>query len=159
MLIGAQGRAKSTFVRLLLPQDDEFLPWYVDGVTLTGNAKEKQEQAGSAVLVEVSEMAASRNADVHRLKSLLSQTSASFRPAYGRQSERFVRRFVLIGTLNPDDYAALPTDSSGYRRFVPLFVDDSTTTYEKVEAFLTANRIQLWAEVLATAQRRRKRLS
>ena len=146
MLIGAQGRAKSTFVRLLLPQDDEFLPWYVDGVTLTGNAKEMQEQAGSAVLVEVSEMAASRNADVHRLKSLLSQTSASFRPAYGRQAERFVRRFVLIGTLNPDDYAALPTDSSGYRRYVPLFVDDSTTTYEKVEAFLTANRIQLWAE-------------
>ena len=58
---------------------------------------------------------------------------------------------MLIGTLNPDDYASLPTDPSGYRRFVPLFVNDSTT-YEKVESFLKANRNQLWAEALYRAK-------
>ena len=55
---------------------------------------------------------------------------------------RALRRFVMVGTTNNE--SDLPNDPSGNRRFVPVPLAHGTN----VEAFMSENRAQLWAEAL-----------
>ena len=145
ILIGAQGASKTSFLRQLIPPGEEFAPWFVDAVELGGKEKELQEKAGGAVVVELSEMSSIRAANREHLKTLITQSASTIRLSYRRNPERFVRRYVLIGTANPSDYSILPFDNTGYRRFIPLYVSDDMT-YESVCKYLGDNRNQLWAE-------------
>ena len=145
ILIGAQGAAKTSFVRQLIPPGVEFASWFVDAVELGGKEKELQEKAGGAVVVELSEMSSIKAADREQLKTLITQKASTIRLSYRRNPERYVRRYVLIGTANPSDYSILPFDNTGYRRFIPLYVSDDAT-YESVCKYLGDNRDQLWAE-------------
>lgn len=147
ILVGAQGAAKTSFVRHLIPQGPDYTSWFVDAVELGGKEKELQEKAGGAVVVELSEMSSIGAANREHLKTLITQTSSTVRLAYRRNAERFERRYILIGTSNPSDYSILPFDNSGYRRFIPLYVSD-TTTYKSVTQYFKEHREQLWAETL-----------
>ena len=151
ILIGKQGVGKTTFVRHLLPQGPDFASWFADAVELGGKEKELQEKAGGAVVVELSEMASIRAAGREHLKTLITQTASTVRLSFRRDAERYDRRYIMLGTANPSDWGLLPLDNTGYRRFIPLYVSD-TTTYESVTEYMRINREQLWAEAYARHQ-------
>ena len=151
ILIGKQGVGKTTFVRHLVPQGPDYASWFADAVELGGKEKELQEKAGGAVVVELSEMASIKAAGREHLKTLITQTASTVRLSFRRDAERHDRRYIMMGTANPSDYSLLPYDYTGYRRFIPLYVAD-TTTYKFVTKYLDANRGQLWAEAYARHQ-------
>ena len=132
----------------LLPQGPDYATWFADAVELGGKEKELQEKAGGAVVVELSEMSSVRAADRERVKTLITQTASTLRLSFRRDAERHERRYIIIGTANPSDWGLLPSDPTGYRRFIPLYVSDKRT-YQLVTQYLDANREQLWAEALA----------
>ena len=92
-------------------------------------------------------MAGATRAERESLKAFLSRTDdGSVRLAYRRNPETMLRRCVLAGSTN--DPHCLPADPSGNRRFVVVTVEAAGAGPAGVQAYLKANREQLWAEAL-----------
>ena len=143
ILVGPQNVGKSTWVREVLPPEHQ-AEWFADGLNLSAERKVLVEALDGRVLVEVSELAGARRADVPALKAFLTATDdGSIRRAYGRYTSPAPRRCVLVGTANPG--AILPNDETGMRRFAPI----ETPTGSDIERYMTANRDQLWKEALS----------
>lgn len=144
VLIGGQGMGKSTALRKLLPPwgaDD----WFADGLSLAATDKEVGEAVENRVIVEISEMAGIRRAELERLKSWISRTNDGyFRRAYARYAVSAPRRCIIVGTTNTLD--CLPNDPSGNRRFVPVTLADGSPA--DIREYLDTNREQLWGEGL-----------
>ena len=143
--IGPQGAGKSTALRCLLPP--EYPEWFSDGLRLSADDKVRAEALQGRVIVEAAEMAGSTRAERESLKAFLSRTDdGSVRLAYRRNPETLLRRCVIAGTTN--DPHCLPADPSGNRRFVVVTVEAAGAGPAGVQAYLDANRVQLWAEAL-----------
>ncbi len=71
ILIGDQGIGKSTFLRVLLPEDRD--EWFGDGLSLTSDDKVRVEATQGRVIVEISEMTGSTKADLEQIKAYLSR--------------------------------------------------------------------------------------
>ncbi len=141
VLLGAQGCGKSAFVREWFTDDQH--EWHGDGLDLSAKAKEQAEQMAGRVVVELSELAGMRRAEIERLKSFITRRDdGQFRWAYKRATETSPRRCVLVGTTN--DGACLPDDPSGNRRFVVVELRHGCD----VQA-AASEREQWWAEALA----------
>ena len=137
IFVGPQGVGKSTWLREVLPREHQ-AEWFADGLNLSAERKVLVEALDGRVMVEVSELAGARRADVPALKAFLTATDdGSIRRAYGRYTSPAPRRCVLVGTANPG--AILPNDETGMRRFAPIV----TPTGSDVERYMTANRDQL----------------
>jgi predicted P-loop ATPase len=91
-------------------------------------------------LVEISELSAFRNADVERIKSVISTSSDTFRGSYDHRSSTHPRQCVFAGTTNADTWG---NDETGLRRFWPV------TCGEIHLKALAAARTQLFAEAVA----------
>ena len=143
VLIGDQGIGKSTFVAAGLPP--EHPEWFGDGLSWSDRIREQVESTLGRVIVEVSEMAGRRKAEIEHLKAFISRRDdGHVRLAYARNPESMPRRFVLVCTTNnPND---LPNDPSGNRRLVPILL----TKGLDVERAMNASRLreQLWAEAM-----------
>ena len=86
-------------------------------------------------------------AERESLKAFLSRTDdGSVRLAYRRNPETMLRRCVIAGSTN--DPHCLPADPSGNRRFVTVTIERGEGGPAGVQAYLDANRGQLWAEAL-----------
>ena len=145
VLIGPQGTGKSTAFRCLLPP--EHPEWFSDGLRLSADDKVRAEALQGRVIVEAGEMAGANRAERESLKAFLSRTDdGSVRLAYRRNAETMLRRCVLAGSTN--DPHCLPDDPSGNRRFVTVTVEAAGAGPAGVQAYLDANREQLWAEAL-----------
>ena len=145
VLIGPQGAGKSTALRCLLPP--EHPEWFSDGLRLSADDKVRAEALQGRVIVEASEMAGATRAERESLKAFLSRTDdGSVRLAYRRNPETMLRRCVLAGSTN--DPHCLPADPSGNRRFVVVTVEATGAGPAGVQAYLKANREQLWVEAL-----------
>ena len=143
--IGRQGVGKSTGIRYLLPP--EYPEWFSDGLRLSADDKVRAEALQGRVIVEAAEMAGSTRAERESLKAFLSRTDdGSVRLAYRRNPETLLRRCVIAGTTN--DPHCLPVDPSGNRRFVVVTVEATGAGPAGVQAYLDANRAQIWAEAL-----------
>ena len=143
VLIGPQGVGKSTAPRVLLPP--AFEEWFADGLSLIATDKEVGELVRGKVMVELSEMRGRSRADLDRMKAWLTRTDDGyFRPAYARNPVSQPRVCIIVGTGN--DLSCLPNDPTGNRRFVAIEILDGSA--ERVRAYLSEHREQLWAEGL-----------
>ncbi|MDE0379638.1 MAG: hypothetical protein OXI20_10395 [Rhodospirillales bacterium] len=144
VLIGPQGIGKSALLRSILPPEmpdlfDDSLKWDATG-------KEQVESVLGKAIVEVSEMAGRRRAEIEHIKAFITRQDDGngVRLAYASGTEPHKRRFVIVATTNNE--TDLPNDPSGNRRFVAIPM--TANKCGSVERFMDRYREQLWAECL-----------
>ena len=136
VLVGPQGCHKSTTIAKLA------CGWFNDSLyTLQG--KDAYEQLQGSWLIEMSEMAAARKAEIEQIKQFMSKQSDNFRAAYGRRPEDHPRQCAFFGTTNDDEFLRDPT---GSRRFWPVTV--GTLGRSKWESLTEEVVDQIWAEIV-----------
>lgn len=133
---GAQGALKSRLLRALAVRDE----WFSDSLPHNLESKDARAHLAGVWLVEMSEIAQFRRAEVETVKAFLSCRVDRYRPAYGRCDVQVPRSCVFIGTTNAETYLHDPT---GNRRFWPVRV--RTVRVEKARGMVD----QLWAEAAA----------
>lgn len=135
-IAGSQGTGKSTFIKKLARD------WFSD--TFNGvQGKESLEQIQGSWIIEIAELAGIKKAEVENIKHFITKQEDTFRPAYGRTVETFLRQCIFIGTTNSRDFLRDPT---GNRRFLPIDTNESRAT-KSVFDDLTSDEIdQVWAE-------------
>ncbi|MFA7460160.1 MAG: VapE domain-containing protein [Trueperaceae bacterium] len=132
-----QGRGKSTFIKLLAPNED----WFAEPATLSNvESKDAPLALEGKWIIEMGEMSALSKSAVESMKAFVSCAVDRIRRPYGRLVEDLPRQCIFMGTTNRDDYLKDPT---GNRRFWPVTV--GTDGLLDLEA-LVADRDQLWAE-------------
>jgi len=141
VLVGAQiqGAGKSSFLRALGRQ------WFSDSFS-TLQGKESFEQLQGAWIIEMAEMAGLKNAEVESIKHFISKQDDTFRPAYGRTPETFLRQCIFGASTNKVGFLK---DPSGGRRFMPIDTKpvqlvDNPALLEFLASPETIN--QVWAE-------------
>jgi hypothetical protein len=96
------------------------------------------------MIVELSELATMRRADVESLKALLTKCVDDVRLSYERDAKSYPRTCVFLGTTNKikESYIA---DETGARRFWPCVVGEVKAVNVDL---LTRDVDQLWAEAI-----------
>lgn len=136
VLESGQGLNKSTALKALCPNSD----WFSDDLPLNIDAKQMIERTLGKWIIEASDLAGKRKAEIEQLKATLSrQVDGPARLAYARVSIERPRQFIIIGTTNSESYLS---DSTGARRFWPVTVQKFD-----VES-LHRDCDQLWAEAV-----------
>lgn len=142
VLVGEQGKFKSSFLRLLATND----MWCHDNFNSLEGDKAFEKLRGKWI-VELAELQATKRAkDVESIKAFITSTTDTYRAPYARRSEDHPRMCVLAGTSNPVDFL---TDRTGNRRFLPVTcgVHETENPLENIEAS-RAEILQAWGEVM-----------
>lgn len=136
VLVGPQGCRKSTTLKKLGKE------WFSDSLfTMTG--KEAYEQLQGNWIIELSEMAATRKAEIEQIKQFVSKQEDNYRAAYARRTQCHPRQCAFFGTTNDEEFLRDPT---GARRFWPVVV---TNEGKALGDKLTTSIVdQIWAEVV-----------
>ena len=155
VLLGGGGNGKSSGLQELFPPElrDDL---YSEGLDLAARDKEWVEKSLGSVIAEFSELTGAAQADVERLKMLLSRRNDSnIRLAYERAPTNFPRQWTGVGTANPQAGGILPDDQNN-RRFIVVRLpgDEQDVAKQAARAaaartWIAANKTQLWAEALA----------
>lgn len=136
VLVGPQGCRKSTTLKKLGKE------WFSDSLfTMTG--KEAYEQLQGNWIIELSEMAATRKAEIEQIKQFVSKQEDNYRAAYARRTQCHPRQCAFFGTTNDEEFLRDPT---GARRFWPVVVTNEGKTLG--DKLTTAIVDQIWAEVV-----------
>lgn len=140
-LVGEQGDGKSTFINKLGGI------WFSDSFS-TLHGKDAFEQLQGAWLIEMAELSGLRKADIEAIKHFITKQEDTYRPAYARSTETFLRQCVFFGTTNK---RAFLTDPSGNRRFMPI---DTAIKKAKKDVFKMPQEEvdQIWAEAVQLYQ-------
>ena len=134
VLVGPQGRRKSTAVRILAGD------WFND-TTISIGTKDALTLLRQAWIHEWAELDTLRRArDLEAVKAFIVSQSDIYRPSYGRLDVRVPRSSIFVGTTNSKEFLG---DDTGNRRFWPITVGQIDT------AALASMRDQLWAEAVA----------
>ena len=112
LLIGRQGCGKSSFCRILLPQ--ELRDYYNDRISFR-NETDLNLGLTSFALINIDEFDKVTQRQQVLLKYLLSTADVKFRPPYGKAMKQYRRYASFIGTTNEPKPLNDPT---GSRRFV-----------------------------------------
>jgi predicted P-loop ATPase len=139
-LEGPQGSLKSTLLRTLAIKPE----WFLDDLPLNVDAKKLIEQVRGRWIIEASELAGMRKAELEHVKAMLSRTHDRSRLSYDRIVTDLPRHCIFCGTTNDAKYLR---DQTGNRRFWPV-----TITTIDIEA-LRRDCDQLWAEAAAAEAR------
>ena len=151
VLVGPQGLGKSSMLRELMSDSPE---WFSDGTQIDGDARQKLETTGPAVINEFQEMGGYDKPTASYFKGWIVARSDRSRAAYARYARRIDRRWVGVGTANDDPEGVLPYDKTGSRRYVVLkstFSGSYEETFEqaaRARAWVRKRMKQLWAEAL-----------
>jgi predicted P-loop ATPase len=141
VLNGPQAIGKSTLFRRLAGP-----AWYNDGLTLTDmqHLKDGAEKLQGYWILEISELAGLKRADIETVKSFISRENDKYRPSYGEVVEDHPRQCVMIATVNGMD--GFLRDVTGNRRFWPVTVPGGQKRKPwNITEYETA---QIWAETL-----------
>lgn len=134
VLKSTQGTLKSSALRALCPQEE----WFSDDLPLNVESKQIIERTLGKWIIEASDLAGKRKAEIEQLKSMLSrQVDGPARMAYAHNPVERPRQFILVGTTNLDEFLM---DSTGSRRYWPVSV------IRFLVPELIRDRDQLWAE-------------
>ena len=146
VLAGKGSAGKSSGIAWLIPAG--WRPyWFSDGIPVSTTAKSIVELTSGMWLVEFSEMQGARRADVERIKSLISSTGDTAALKWEVHGQRYMRRWMGVGTANISAGGFLPDDANN-RRFLVVVIP-ATTDPAQVRATLDELRDQLWAEAVA----------
>ena len=110
ILTGPQGIGKSTFWRML------GMRWYTDSL-YTFEGKEAAELLQGYWIVECGELSGMTRSEMNTVKQFISKCEDTYRAAYGRRTENYPRRCLLVGTTNEKEFLK---DETGGRRFWPV---------------------------------------
>lgn len=142
ILEGAQGIGKSQALRIL---GGNFYTEYSGSVKAGGTGqKDMVAVIIGKMIVEMSELATIRRADMESLKAMLTTTVDDARLSYERDAKAYPRTCVFAGTTNEAGQAYI-ADLTGARRFWPVLAGD----VHKVRNDLLKQDVdQLWAEAV-----------
>ena len=134
ILFGKQGLGKSTFFRALAGE------WFSDSM---GDLSDKKDD----LMIfhrnwfnewsEADQIFVGAN-KAEKIKRMVSAQEDSFRAPYGRTTQTFPRRSILVGTTNRDDWANDPTGNRRFPVLSPTAIDTD---------WITTNRDRIWARV------------
>lgn len=133
ILESPQRWGKSLAVRTLCPDPE----WFTENLPLTSSSKVILEQTMGKWICEAAELDGIDNANIERLKALITRRSDSARLAYGTAAVERPRQFVIVGTTNSAGYLK----DHQNRRFWPVRLEGRPD----IEA-IARDRDQLWAE-------------
>ena len=136
VLSGPQGIGKSTLIARL------GMGWFTDSLTVSDmNDKTAAEKLQGNWIVELSEMAGMKKAELEKVKSFLSRQDDKYRASYGHRVSSHPRQCVFFGTTNEEGYLR---DVTGNRRFwtVPVTGAGRYKPWELDEA----TTAQIWRE-------------
>ena len=143
VLIGGQGKGKSTFCSELVPNFE----WFSDSADISLSTKDIVDSIHGALIVEFSEVR-TKYADLARMKGFLTRRFDTIRLSYRRNAERIQRQWVALATANDSGTGILPRDLTGNRRFITIQIGEKAS-YDMVVDYLEEHRDQLWAEALS----------
>jgi len=112
VLAGEQGIGKTQFARMLVP--DELTDYYTEE-QLNPRDKDSKICITENFLINLEELESINREEIGYLKALMTTKAIKCRRAYGRRTERAIRRASFIGNVNR---AAFLTDMTGNRRFL-----------------------------------------
>ena len=138
ILVGAQGVGKSMFSRSLVPEK-----LFAEVSPPLETLMKEQYRLHVAWLLELPEIDhffQSRN--IENFKNLITTRCDEVRRPYASLPERLLRRFVMIGTTNRNQFLV---DSTGNRRFVPLEIGSGFLIPWKQ---ISEERDSLWASAV-----------
>ena len=138
VLGGSQGKGKSLAAAIIASTSlfsDENLLEHVD------DTKKIMEATAGKWVAELAEMGGLNKKAVESVKGMISRTVDESRMAFGRHPISVPRRFIMFGTVNPDQYLR---DDTGNRRFMPVKVCLTRTDIDN--RGLARDRDQLLAE-------------
>lgn len=142
VLVGEQGRYKSSFLRFLATNDE----WFNDNFSTLDGDRAFEKLQGMWI-VELAELQATkRTKDVETIKAFITSRDDTYRAPYARRKEHHKRMCVLAGTSNPVDFL---TDRTGNRRFLPITcgVTDPVNPFTDLEQ-TRADFLQAWGEAM-----------
>ena len=138
VLIGGQGAGKSSLVSKL------GVGFYYPTTCSVSNTKEFYESTQGSIVVELQEGVQFAKDSPESIKSLIDQTRLSFRKSYAAEASRRKVVYSLVVTTNN---SLLLSDTTGNRRFFPLFVnakDVLIPAWQRDDEYM----LQIWAEAL-----------
>jgi predicted P-loop ATPase len=147
VLVGDQGRGKSSFLRYLALNDK----WYNDNFSTLDSGRAVENLRGMWI-VELAELQATkRTKDVETIKSFITSRVDTYRAPYGRRTEQRPRMCVLAGTSNPVDFL---TDKTGNRRFLPITCGVHSITFDMFSDEIATKHemMQAWGEIMSEFQ-------
>ena len=142
VLKGSAGCGKSAFAASLMPTRD----WFSDSLDLSQTAKEIEESTTGAIVVECPEMIGRRNRS-NAIKAFNTASSSRFRRAYGRQTEEFKRKYIVVYTSNADYPLPDDDDLMTLRRYAMLDVRGTRASGDKVADKIEENRVNIFGAV------------
>lgn len=138
VLVGPQGAGKSALFTSLAGD------WFTDNmkIDIMNDIKKAGEQIQGRWIVEISEMAGMKKAEVDSVKSFVSRQIDSYRDAFGHYTTDKPRQCVIVGSTNQEE--GFLRDVTGNRRFWPVNI-------RKPDVVRTVNMPrdlvdQIWAE-------------
>ncbi len=142
VLCGPQGIGKSTIFQKLGGK------WFTDSLSMNDmKDKTAAEKLQGSWILEVSELAGIKKAEVEAVKSFLSRQTDKYRPAFGRRTVEYPRQCIIVGSTNAD--MGFLRDSTGNRRFWPVQVRGVGP--DRAPWALNDYTVeQVWAEALET---------
>lgn len=123
ILEGAQGKRKSTWIRILAKG------WGSETAPDFGDPKALVESITGKWITEIAELDKFDRASENGLKAAISRTVDRARLSYGRRAQDFPRQCIFIGTTNEDDYLK---DRTGGRRYWPVVVRAETIDTDRL---------------------------
>lgn len=112
ILEGCQGINKSRILQILAGGAE----YFTDNLATLGT-KDAADGLQGKWLIEFAEITLFNKSDANLIKQFMSTASDTFRKAYHRHTQDYLRQSVAIGTTNKDSYLK---DETGNRRFWPV---------------------------------------
>lgn len=115
ILEGSQDIGKTTLCELLAFDD-----FYMNIVKKIQTEHDIKSLHQGRIVIEFDELATMRYADVEWMKGFITSKKDPIRTLFSDEWEDLPRRFILIGTTNPNQSGAYLKDQTGNRRYLPV---------------------------------------
>lgn len=118
VLVGAQGKFKTTLLNSLVPKDMRLE--YLYSSTFIAHNKDHEKYLATKMIINLDEMQAFNRSDIESIKSKATQDRIALRLPYAKADIKAWRRASFVGSVNRDEFL---NDATGSRRFLPFKID------------------------------------